>query len=114
MHRGKAEGPRSADPPRGRPLTPRRPVGRAVYNVPLSAAGSSGPVRTRRNEVYGDRCRSRAGGADAVVRRGEGWMTEEVNAGRRQFLTVATVATGVVGAAFAITPFIASWRPSAR
>ena len=41
-------------------------------------------------------------------------MTEEVNAGRRQFLTAATVATGAVGAAFAITPFLASWRPSAR
>jgi ubiquinol-cytochrome c reductase iron-sulfur subunit len=41
-------------------------------------------------------------------------MTQEVNAGRRQFLTAATVATGAVGAAFAIAPFLASWRPSAR
>jgi ubiquinol-cytochrome c reductase iron-sulfur subunit len=41
-------------------------------------------------------------------------MTEQVDAGRRQFLTVATVATGVVGAAFAAVPFLASWKPSAR
>ena len=41
-------------------------------------------------------------------------MTEEVDTGRRHFLTVATVATGAVGAAFAITPFLASWKPSAR
>jgi len=41
-------------------------------------------------------------------------MSEEVNAGRRQFLTAATVTTGAVGAAFAIAPFLASWRPSAR
>jgi ubiquinol-cytochrome c reductase iron-sulfur subunit len=41
-------------------------------------------------------------------------MTQEVNAGRRQFLTAATVATGAVGAAFAIAPVLASWRPSAR
>ena len=33
---------------------------------------------------------------------------------RRQFLTVATVATGAVGAAFAAVPFLASWKPSAR
>jgi ubiquinol-cytochrome c reductase iron-sulfur subunit len=38
-------------------------------------------------------------------------MTEEVDAGRRHFLTVATVA---VGAAFAAVPFLASWKPSAR
>jgi len=41
-------------------------------------------------------------------------MTEEVDSGRRHFLTVATVATGVVGAAFAAVPFLASWKPSAR
>jgi ubiquinol-cytochrome c reductase iron-sulfur subunit len=41
-------------------------------------------------------------------------MTEQVDTGRRHFLTVATVATGAVGAAFAITPFLASWKPSAR
>jgi ubiquinol-cytochrome c reductase iron-sulfur subunit len=41
-------------------------------------------------------------------------MTEEVDTGRRHFLTVATVATGAVGAAFAALPFLASWKPSAR
>jgi len=41
-------------------------------------------------------------------------MTDEVDTGRRRFLTVATVATGAVGAAFAALPFLASWKPSAR
>ncbi len=41
-------------------------------------------------------------------------MTEEVDTGRRRFLTIATVATGAVGAAFAAVPFLASWKPSAR
>jgi ubiquinol-cytochrome c reductase iron-sulfur subunit len=41
-------------------------------------------------------------------------MTEEVDTGRRQFLTVATVAAGAVGAGFAAVPFLASWKPSAR
>jgi ubiquinol-cytochrome c reductase iron-sulfur subunit len=41
-------------------------------------------------------------------------MTDEVDESRRHFLTVATVATGAVGAAFAITPFLASWKPSAK
>src|SRR4029450_548851 len=41
-------------------------------------------------------------------------MTEEVNEGRRHFLTVATAATGVVGVVFAAIPFFASWKPSAR
>jgi ubiquinol-cytochrome c reductase iron-sulfur subunit len=41
-------------------------------------------------------------------------MSEPVDTGRRQFLTVATVATGAVGAAFAAVPFLASWKPSAR
>jgi ubiquinol-cytochrome c reductase iron-sulfur subunit len=41
-------------------------------------------------------------------------MSDQVDTGRRQFLTVATVATGVVGAAFAAVPFLASWKPSAR
>ena len=41
-------------------------------------------------------------------------MTEKVDTGRRHFLTVATVATGAVGAAFVAVPFLASWRPSAR
>jgi ubiquinol-cytochrome c reductase iron-sulfur subunit len=41
-------------------------------------------------------------------------MTEHVDTGRRHFLTVATVAAGAVGAAFAAVPFLASWKPSAR
>lgn len=41
-------------------------------------------------------------------------MTEQVDTGRRHFLTVATVATGAVGAAFVAIPFLASWKPSAR
>ena len=41
-------------------------------------------------------------------------MADQVDASRRQFLTTATIATGAVGAAFAITPFLASWQPSAR
>ena len=41
-------------------------------------------------------------------------MTEVVDAGRRHFLTVATVAAGAVGAAFVAVPFLASWKPSAR
>lgn len=41
-------------------------------------------------------------------------MTDQVDTGRRHFLTVATAATGAVGAAFAIAPFLASWKPSAR
>ena len=39
---------------------------------------------------------------------------DEVDLGRRKFLTTATIATGVVGAAFAAVPFIASWQPSER
>ena len=37
-----------------------------------------------------------------------------VDQSRRKFLTVATSATAAVGAVFAATPFIASWRPSER
>ncbi len=33
---------------------------------------------------------------------------------RRSFLTLATAATGVLGAGFAAVPFIASWSPSER
>jgi ubiquinol-cytochrome c reductase iron-sulfur subunit len=39
---------------------------------------------------------------------------EEVDLGRRRLLSAATAATGVVGIAFAATPFLASWKPSAR
>jgi ubiquinol-cytochrome c reductase iron-sulfur subunit len=41
-------------------------------------------------------------------------MTEDVDHSRRRLLTAATVGTGVIGAAFAAIPFIASWNPSAR
>jgi ubiquinol-cytochrome c reductase iron-sulfur subunit len=41
-------------------------------------------------------------------------MEEAVDLGRRQLLTTATTVTGIVGFAFAATPFIASWQPSAR
>ena len=41
-------------------------------------------------------------------------MSEEVDQGRRKFLTQATIATGAVGAAFAAVPFVASRTPSAR
>jgi ubiquinol-cytochrome c reductase iron-sulfur subunit len=41
-------------------------------------------------------------------------MSEEVDPSRRQFLTAATMATGAIGVAFAIAPFVASWKPSAR
>jgi ubiquinol-cytochrome c reductase iron-sulfur subunit len=39
---------------------------------------------------------------------------DQVDHGRRRLLTVATVGTGAIGAAFAAVPFIASWKPSAR
>lgn len=38
----------------------------------------------------------------------------EVDASRRKFLTAATAATGAVGAAFTLVPFISSWKPSER
>ncbi len=41
-------------------------------------------------------------------------MTDHVDHGRRQLLTAATAVTGAVGFAFAATPFLASWKPSAR
>jgi ubiquinol-cytochrome c reductase iron-sulfur subunit len=43
-----------------------------------------------------------------------GRMSEDVDHSRRRLLTAATVGTGVIGAAFAAIPFIASWKPSAR
>ncbi len=39
---------------------------------------------------------------------------DSVNTGRRKFLTAASVVIGGVGAAAAVSPFIASWMPSAR
>lgn len=41
-------------------------------------------------------------------------MNDAVDTGRRQFLTVATTVTGTVGVVLAATPFMASWKPSAR
>ena len=39
---------------------------------------------------------------------------EEVNTGRRRFLTATTAVVGAVGAGVAAVPFIKSWSPSAR
>jgi ubiquinol-cytochrome c reductase iron-sulfur subunit len=39
---------------------------------------------------------------------------DAVDESRRGFLTFATTATGVIGAAFGAVPFIASWSPSER
>jgi ubiquinol-cytochrome c reductase iron-sulfur subunit len=39
---------------------------------------------------------------------------DDTDLSRRKFLTAATVATGGVGAAFMLAPFIASWKPSER
>ena len=42
-------------------------------------------------------------------------MTEQnVNQGRRRFLTATTTVVGGIGAAFLAVPFIKSWQPSAR
>jgi ubiquinol-cytochrome c reductase iron-sulfur subunit len=41
-------------------------------------------------------------------------MTDDVDRNRRHFLTIATVATGAVGAGLAAIPFISSLKPSAR
>jgi len=44
-----------------------------------------------------------------------GVITDDgVDTSRRKFLTTATVATGVVGTAFVLVPFIQSWKPSER
>jgi ubiquinol-cytochrome c reductase iron-sulfur subunit len=37
-----------------------------------------------------------------------------VDLSRRKFLTAATSATAAVGVAFAVTPFVSSWKPSER
>ena len=39
---------------------------------------------------------------------------EEVNPGRRRFLTATTAVVGAVGVGFAAVPFLSSWKPSAR
>ena len=41
-------------------------------------------------------------------------MSEVVDQGRRRLLIAATSLTGAVGVGFAATPFLASWKPSAR
>jgi len=41
-------------------------------------------------------------------------MTDAVDHGRRQLLVKATALTGAVGVVLAATPFLASWKPSAR
>jgi len=38
----------------------------------------------------------------------------EIDLSRRKFLTNATIATGAVGAALAVVPFVESWNPSER
>ena len=39
---------------------------------------------------------------------------DDVNNGRRRFLTGASCAVGAVGAGFALVPFVGSWSPSAK
>ena len=39
---------------------------------------------------------------------------DEVNTGRRRFLTATTAVVGAVGVGFAAVPFVTSWKPSAR
>ena len=39
---------------------------------------------------------------------------DSVDTSRRKFLTTATVALGAAGAAFALVPFVSSWKPSER
>ncbi len=41
-------------------------------------------------------------------------MSDVVDHSRRRLLTVATVGTGAIGAAFVAVPFLSSWQPSAR
>jgi ubiquinol-cytochrome c reductase iron-sulfur subunit len=41
-------------------------------------------------------------------------MSEDVDLGRRRLLVQATALTGAAGAVLAATPFLASWKPSAR
>jgi ubiquinol-cytochrome c reductase iron-sulfur subunit len=41
-------------------------------------------------------------------------MSDEVDQGRRRLLVTATALTGAAGFVMAATPFLASWKPSAR
>ena len=48
-------------------------------------------------------------------RLGDGWMsTDDMDAGRRQFLTAATTVIGGIGLGLAAVPFVGSWLPSAK
>src|ERR1700690_4466771 len=41
-------------------------------------------------------------------------MSDQVDHSRRRLLTLATAGAGAIDAVFAATPFLASWKPSAR
>lgn len=49
-----------------------------------------------------------------MVQNGVITSDDDVDTSRRKFLTTATAATGAVGAAFALVPFVSSWQPSER
>lgn len=58
---------------------------------------------------------NRSTGATLAGTVGDPGATEGApDSSRRSFLTLATAATGVLGAGFAAVPFIASWSPSER
>lgn len=58
---------------------------------------------------------SRSAGATHFGTLGDpGDSTAPADASRRSFLTLATAATGALGAGFVAVPFIASWSPSER
>lgn len=41
-------------------------------------------------------------------------MTDDINVGRRRFLTTTTAVLGGIGVAYVTVPFISSWEPSAQ
>jgi ubiquinol-cytochrome c reductase iron-sulfur subunit len=57
---------------------------------------------------------SKAGEPHLMADNGVITTDDDVDTSRRKFLTTATVATGVVGAAFVLVPFVSSWKPSER
>jgi ubiquinol-cytochrome c reductase iron-sulfur subunit len=57
---------------------------------------------------------SKAGEPLLMAENGVITTDDGVDNSRRKFLTTATAATGVVGAAFVLVPFISSWKPSER
>lgn len=87
----------NAPPPAGRKLHPHALD--VVRSVRVLATGGSG---------------SKAGEPPLMAENGVITTDDEVDSSRRKFLTTATVATGAVGAAFALVPFVASWQPSER